>query len=169
MQDTQAPVHETSSSRRSFLSVAGKAGAAASAFMIIKPELVRGQGKERLKAGIVGCGGRGTGAVIDMLSGTENVDLVAMGDMFEDRLEGSLKQLRERAAKINAADRIKVEPDHRFMGPDSYKKVLASDIDIVMLATPPVIVRSTSKRPSRRASICLPRSHSPSMPRESGV
>lgn len=137
MQDTQAPVHETSSSRRSFLSVAGKAGAAASAFMIIKPELVRGQGKERLKAGIVGCGGRGTGAVIDMLSGTENVDLVAMGDMFEDRLEGSLKQLRERAAKINAADRIKVEPDHRFMGPDSYKKVLASDIDIVMLATPP--------------------------------
>ena len=125
------------SSRRSFLGGASAAGAAASAFMFVKPQLVRGQGKERLKAGLIGCGGRGTGAILDLLTGTENVDLVAMGDMFEDRLEGSLRQARERGEKANVADRIKVAPDHRFMGPEAYKKVLATDIDIVMLCTPP--------------------------------
>lgn len=124
-------------SRRSFLGAASSAGAAASAFMIIKPQLVRGQGKERLKAGLVGCGGRGTGAMMDLLQGTENVDITAMGDMFEDRLEGSLRTVRERAEKAGVANRIKVEPDHRFMGPDAYQKVLATDIDIVMLCTPP--------------------------------
>ncbi|MCU0226540.1 MAG: Gfo/Idh/MocA family oxidoreductase [Bryobacterales bacterium] len=124
-------------SRRSFLGAASSAGAAASAFMIIKPQLVRGQGKERLKAGLVGCGGRGTGAMMDLLQGTENVDITAMGDMFEDRLEGSLRTVRERAEKAGMANRIKVEPDHRFMGAEAYKKVLATDIDIVMLCTPP--------------------------------
>ncbi|MCW5963480.1 MAG: Gfo/Idh/MocA family oxidoreductase [Bryobacterales bacterium] len=125
------------SSRRSFLGAASSAGAAASAFMIIKPQLVRGQGKERLKAGIIGTGGRGSGAIMDMLQGTENVDLTVMGDMFEDRLEGSLRNVRERAEKAGVADRIKVAPDARFMGPDAYKKVLATDIDIVLLCTPP--------------------------------
>jgi predicted dehydrogenase len=136
-QCSQLVTPASASSRRSFLGTAGKASAAASAFMIIKPQLVRGQGKERLKAGIIGCGGRGTGAVIDMLTGTENIDLISMGDMYEDRLEGSLRQIRERAAQIKAADRIKVEPDHRFMGPQAYERVLASDIDIVLLCTPP--------------------------------
>lgn len=136
MRDNQTTTQEPPS-RRGFLSAAGKAGAAASAFMIIKPELVRGQGKERLKAGIIGCGGRGTEAVLNMFAGTENVDLISMGDMYEDRLESSLNQLREQAQKINAADRIKVEPDHRFMGPNAYQRVLATDIDIAMLAAPP--------------------------------
>jgi len=134
---TSQTVGDSATSRRSFLGAASKAGAAASAFMIIKPQLVRGQGKERLKAGVVGCGGRGTGAVLDMFTGTENVDLVAMGDMHEDRLEGSLLKIREGAAKLNQPGRVKVEPDHRFMGPDAYKKVLATDIDIVLLAAPP--------------------------------
>src|SRR5579864_9732105 len=58
--------------------------------------LARGaSSKDRLKAGIVGCGGRGTQAVVDLLTGTENVDLVAMADVFEDHLEGSLAKLRD--------------------------------------------------------------------------
>lgn len=136
MQEQQITSSPSPSSRRSFLSTAGKAGAAAS-FMIIRPELVRGQGKARLKAGVIGCGGRGTGAIIDLLTGTENVDITAMGDMFEDRLERSLNQIRERAPRINAAERIKVEPDHRFMGPNAYQRVLQTDVDIVLLAAPP--------------------------------
>ena len=52
-----------------------------------RPGLVRGAGKEKLKAGLVGCGGRGTQAVVDMLTGNENVELVAMADVFEDHLE----------------------------------------------------------------------------------
>ncbi len=90
-----------------------------------------------LRAGLVGCGGRGTGAVNDMLTGTEDVEVVAMADLFEDKLEASLKRLKndQRYAKI--ADRVKVDGGHRFTGFDAYKKMLASDIDYVMLCTPP--------------------------------
>ena len=132
----------------------------ASAFTIIQPHLVRGAGKEKLRAGIVGCGGRGTQAVVDLLTGAENVELVAMADIFEDHLEGALGNLRnpkfvsrhagivvERDGKpkeMNAQDladsvtpRIKVTPDAHFVGFDAYQKLLKSDIDIVMLTTPP--------------------------------
>ena len=112
--------------------------AGAAAFTIIKPELVRGAGKEKLRAGIVGCGGRGTGAVHNHLTGNKNVELVAMGDLFEDKLEGSLRSLRDPNGRFGGIqDQLKVEPSQRFTGFDAYKKVLASDIDIVMLTTPP--------------------------------
>jgi predicted dehydrogenase len=124
-------------SRRTILHKSGTAAAAASSFLIIKPELVRGAGKETLKAGLVGCGGRGTQAVVDMMRGTENIDLVVMGDIFEDKLEGSLAKMKTQQDWAKFQDRIKVDPEHRFIGFDAYKKVLASDIDIVMLATPP--------------------------------
>src|SRR5215469_2502530 len=70
-------------------------GAGATAFTIAQPWMVRAAGKEKLRAGIIGCGGRGTQAVVDLLTGTENVELVAMADVFEDHLEGSLKKLRD--------------------------------------------------------------------------
>jgi predicted dehydrogenase len=133
---------------------------AASAFTLVKPHLVRGAGKEKLKAGIVGCGGRGTQAVMDLLTGAENVELVAMADIFEDHLEGSLKNLRDPAyfrrhagitverdgqqVTLNAEGvassvmpRIKVQPDRHFVGFDAYQKLIKSDVDIVMLTTPP--------------------------------
>jgi predicted dehydrogenase len=119
------------------LQKSGTAATAASAFMIIKPELVRGAGNEKLKAGLIGCGGRGTQAIIDMMRGTENVDVVAMGDIFEDKLEGSLRKIQDQNDYGSYKDRIKVDAEHRFIGFDAYKKVAASDIDIVMLATPP--------------------------------
>src|ERR1019366_3698141 len=102
-------------SRRALIKKSG-AVTAASTFMIIKPELVRGAGKEKLKAGLVGCGGRGTQAVVDMMRGAENVDLVSMGDLFEDKLEGSLGNLRDQKDFDAYKDRIKVEPDRRFTG-----------------------------------------------------
>ncbi|MEN6603256.1 MAG: Gfo/Idh/MocA family oxidoreductase, partial [Bryobacteraceae bacterium] len=109
----------------------------ASAFTILRPELVRGAGKERLKAGLIGCGGRGTQAVIDLMTGSQNVELVAMGDIFEDKLEKSLARLRDVEKNPKLKDRIKVDQEHHFVGFDAYKKVLASDIDVVLLATPP--------------------------------
>jgi predicted dehydrogenase len=141
-------------SRRSLLS------GTAAAFTLVKPHLVRGAGKEKLRAGIVGCGGRGTQAVVDMLTGNENVELVAMADLFEDHLESSLKQLRDpkfitRHAGIvvehdgkpremtaqdlaaSIAPRIQVSPDAHFTGFDAYRKIVNSPVDIVMLATPP--------------------------------
>src|SRR5579883_2044522 len=135
--------------------------AGASAFTILKPHLVRGAGKEKLRAGIVGCGGRGTQAVVDLLTGAENVELTAMADVFEDHLESSLANLRDpkfvsRHAGIvverdgeqkqmtaqdlvsSIAPRIKVQPDAHFVGFDAYQKLVKSpDVDIVMLTTPP--------------------------------
>jgi len=118
-------------SRRSFLatSVAGTA-----AFQIIKPELVRGAGNEKLKAGLVGCGGRGTQAIENMLNGTDNVEVVALADVFEDRLEDCLR--KSKGLKPELAERVKVDPEHHFVGFDAYKKVIDS-VDIVMLATYP--------------------------------
>ena len=124
-------------SRRSFLKRSTSVTAAASTFMIIKPELVRGAGNERLRAGLVGCGGRGTEAAQQFLHGSENVELVAMGDIFEDHLEKSLGEIRNSKHYPGIESKVKVDPEHHFIGFDAYKKVLASDIDIVMLATPP--------------------------------
>jgi predicted dehydrogenase len=132
----------------------------AGAFAIIRPELVRGQGKPKLKAGLVGCGGRGTQATTDMLSGNESIELVAMADVFEDKLEASLKNLRnprtaaryanmpvERKGVVKTltaeemakefAERVNVAPEKHFVGFDAFEKLIASDVDIVMLCTPP--------------------------------
>jgi len=155
MEDNPNPI-----SRRSLLKGTLRGTTAASAFTLIKPHLVRGAGKEKLRAGIVGCGGRGTQAVVDPLTGNENVELVAMADVFEDHLEGSLKQLRDpkyisrhagitverdgRPKQMSAEDlvasvgpRVKVQPEYHFVGFDAYQKLVKSDIDIVMLTTPP--------------------------------
>jgi predicted dehydrogenase len=125
---------KSKSSRRSFM--AGST-AAATAFTIVRPELVRGWAPERLKAGLVGCGGRGRQAVLDMFKGDPSIDLVSMGDIFEDKLDGNLRWLNAEAAKNGWGDRVKVAPDMRFLGFDAYKKVLASGVDVVMLAAPP--------------------------------
>src|ERR1051325_7634874 len=124
-------MESSSVSRRSFLtsSVAG-----ATAFQIVKPELVRGAGNEKLKAGLVGCGGRGTAAIQNILQGTDNVEIVALADVFEDRLEDCLKKSKALAPALS--DRVRVDAEHRFTGFDAYKKVIASS-DVVMLATYP--------------------------------
>jgi predicted dehydrogenase len=127
----------TEVSRRSFLKRSTAIGSGATAFTIVRPELVRGWADEKLKAGLIGCGGRGTQGATQLLYGNPNVELVAMGDIFEDRLEKSLAQIKNDKQYPGVAPRVKVEPDHHFIGFDAYKKVLASDIDIVILATPP--------------------------------
>jgi predicted dehydrogenase len=121
-----------SPSRRSFL--ASSIGGAA-AFQIVRPELVRGQGNAKLKAGLIGCGGRGTQAMQNILTGCDNVEIVAMADVFEDRLEDSIRMTK--ALKPELSSRFKVDAEHRFVGFEAYKKVLSSDVDIIMLAANP--------------------------------
>src|SRR5450759_2222392 len=121
-----------STSRRSFL--ASSIGAA-TAFQIIRPELVRGQGAPKMRAGLIGCGGRGTQAMENVLTGCDNIEIVAMADVFEDRLESSIRTTQ--ALKPELSKRFKVDAEHRFVGFDAYKKLLASEIDIVMLAANP--------------------------------
>jgi myo-inositol 2-dehydrogenase/D-chiro-inositol 1-dehydrogenase len=90
------------------------------------------QGSDAIRVGVIGCGGRGTGAVGDALRGAEGVTLVAMADVFKDRLEQShTRLLKEHGAKIA------VKPDSMFTGFDSFEKVIASDANYIILASPP--------------------------------
>lgn len=124
-------------SRRSFLRRTTAAGAGGAAFTIVRPELVRGAGAEKLKAGLIGCGGRGTQAASDLLTARPNVEVVAMGDLFEDRIEQSIRTLKEQPEFARVAGRVNVPPELRFRGFDAYRKVLAADIDIALLCATP--------------------------------
>jgi len=83
-----------------------------------------------LKAGLVGCGGRGTGAAINFLKAGPNLTLHAMGDVFQDRIDGSQKKIGEETG-------VSVPKDRCFVGFDAFGKVIDSGVDIVILATPP--------------------------------
>jgi len=93
---------------------------------------------DEIKIGLIGCGGRGTGAASQALSTSQNVKLVAMADAFQDRLEDSLTNLTNPDADFaeKVAGRIDVPEDRRFVGFDGYKDVIAL-CDVVLIATPP--------------------------------
>jgi len=121
------------SSRRDFLKTSAVLGGALMAPAIL-PSRAHAEGNsETLKVGLVGCGGRGTGAATQALSADKNVVLTAMGDAFADRLGGSLKGLQK-----DFGDKVKVDEAHQFVGLDAYQKVIDSGVDVILLATPPV-------------------------------
>lgn len=112
-----------------------KSGAAAvsrdpNAFYL--PELVdiASDGKE-LKAGIIGCGGRGSGAAFNFLDAAKGVTVVALGDVFKERVD-------DLADKLKKEKNIEIPADKRFVGLDAYKEVIDSGVDVVIIATPPV-------------------------------
>ena len=124
-----------SPSRREFLKTSATTVAAAG-LLSSQQEVVRAAHSSVrgvLKVGLVGCGGRGTGAAAQALRADKETRLVAMADVFADRLESSLGHLKQ----TRVADRVSVNPDQRFVGFDAYQKLLATDVDIVLLATPP--------------------------------
>ena len=87
---------------------------------------------DTLKVGLIGCGSRGTGAAEEALNADSNVVLSAMADAFSDRLEESYATL-----KGKLKEKVQVSGDHKFVGLDAYQKLLDSDVDVVLLATPP--------------------------------
>lgn len=88
------------------------------------------EGRE-LKVGVIGCGGRGSGAVINLLDAADGITVTALGDTFEDRLES----LRD---KLINERKQEVPRENCFIGFDAYKKVIDSGVDMVIVATPPV-------------------------------
>ena len=87
---------------------------------------------DTIRIGLIGCGGRGSGAAGDCTLPNERVVLAAMGDMFPDRLNDAKQNL---AATLG--DKFQVKDEMCFTGFDAYKKVLATDVEMVILATPP--------------------------------
>lgn len=91
-------------------------------------------GSDELKLGLIGCGGRGAGAAAQALTADKGTRLVAMGDVFPDRLSIALNSLRKQR---EIASRVDVESSRQFIGFDAYQNVIAAGVDIVLLATPP--------------------------------
>ncbi|MDR0901799.1 MAG: Gfo/Idh/MocA family oxidoreductase [Opitutaceae bacterium] len=106
------------------------------------PASVFAAGSDRLKIGLVGCGGRGTGAVRDCIAADPSVQLWAMGDIFPDCLAATQEIFTKgrqgnRPVKPLAEGRYAVTPERSFTGFDAYQGVINSGIDLVILATPP--------------------------------
>ena len=134
-----APHTKESVTRRNFMQrSAGSAAATAAGLQIVRPQALRGDDNEKLSIGIVGCGGRGTRGVAEAIRGNPNYELHAMGDLFEDQLERSLRRLRDSDEfPAEVKQQIKVAPENRYLGYDAYKKVVDSGVDVVFLHTPP--------------------------------
>jgi len=116
-------------SRRDFVKASAALGAAAWASGTSR---IFAGGSDKIRLGLIGCGGRGTYDTTNCLNAAENVELVAMGDLFRDRLDRCRKQLTE---KLGA--KVKVTNETCFEGWDAHKKVLACDVDLVILTEPP--------------------------------
>ncbi|MBM4090491.1 MAG: Gfo/Idh/MocA family oxidoreductase [Planctomycetes bacterium] len=114
-------------SRRNFLkesSVLAAGTVLVGGIKVSHARMVHTQGKGALKVALIGCGGRGRGAAQDNLTACENTQIVAVADVFKERAESTAKQLN-------------VSPEMTFSGLDAYKKALATDIDMVIMASPP--------------------------------
>jgi myo-inositol 2-dehydrogenase/D-chiro-inositol 1-dehydrogenase len=147
-------------SRRNFLGKAAAVGAAG----IVVPSLLTGCAGETkkvvptatwldlapdgpvLKAGVIGCGGRGTGAAINFLSAGPNLQIVALGDTFKDRVDSCREIILKEKGQEVAEDKC-------FVGFDAFQKVLEAGVDIVILATPPFF------RPEHLAAAVAARKH----------
>jgi predicted dehydrogenase len=119
----------TQTGRRTFLKSAGVA-AAAGFPAIISAQTVT----NAIKVGLVGCGGRGTGAASQALRADDYAELTAVADIDQAQIDKSLGTLKK-IQRISG--RVKTEKDKQFLGLDAWQKVIGSGVDVVLLATPP--------------------------------
>ncbi len=123
----------TGATRRSFLQTS--AAAAVGGALAVNLSVARSAhaaGSDVLRLGLIGCGGRGTGAAAQALTADPNVLLTSLGDAFPDRLQSSLDNLQKMFP-----DKVTAPKEQCFVGFDAYQKVIDSGVDVVILATPP--------------------------------
>ena len=118
-----------STNRRRFLATTGAAAAVMSFPTVLRAQ--EAKNNKVLKIGLIGCGGRGTGAAEQALSADPNVQLWAIGDAFAPQITAALKHLQKFAGKVD------VPEARQFSGLDAYQKVIDSGVDVVLLTTPP--------------------------------
>ena len=117
-------------SRRDFIKTSAAFGAAS---LAVGTNRMYAAGSDKVRIGLIGCGGRGTHDATKCLRSSENIELVAMGDLFKDRLDRCRRTLRR-----GLSDKVKVTEDKCFVGWDAYKKVIGcDDVDMVILTQPP--------------------------------
>jgi predicted dehydrogenase len=124
---------QTLSDRREFIKTAS--GAIGGALAVGFPAIISAQTvTNALKVGLVGCGGRGTGAANQALHADDYAELTATAEVDPAKTDEALMTLG-RISKI--AERVKVDQAHKYVGLDAYQKVLDSGVDVILLATPP--------------------------------
>jgi predicted dehydrogenase len=122
-----------SASRREFLKGSTAAGATlAAAGLSLSVPLVHAGGSGTIRVGLVGCGGRGTGAAEQALTADSGTRLVAMADAFQDRIDDSLSALKG----STVSSRVDVPRDRQYAGFDAFRQVI-DQVDVVLLTTPP--------------------------------
>jgi predicted dehydrogenase len=127
--------------RREFLTTAAATGTALAAGLSWVPS-VHAAGSDTIKVGLVGCGGRGTGAADNVLHSAPNVQIIALADVFQDRLQGTRKHLQNIAKndeKVKSlGNSVEIPDDNCHVGLDAYQHVINNkDVNYVILATPP--------------------------------
>lgn len=129
--------------RRSFVKASSLAAGGLVMSSSLAAKAYSGGVDDTIKIGLIGCGGRGTGAIVQALSTTQNVKLVAMADAFQDRLDKCFEHVTQQTytdasseQEVRINDRVDVANEHKFVGFDAYKKVLPL-VDVVILTTPP--------------------------------
>jgi myo-inositol 2-dehydrogenase / D-chiro-inositol 1-dehydrogenase len=120
-------------SRRDFLKTSAVVGGGLMAGLSLARS-AHAAGDDTIKIGLIGCGGRGTGAAGNVMSTDHNIKIVAVGDAFQDRLNGSLHELQKSS---EFAAKMDVPKERQFVGFDAYQKVIEAGVDLVILATPP--------------------------------
>jgi myo-inositol 2-dehydrogenase / D-chiro-inositol 1-dehydrogenase len=124
---------ESKQSRREFVKGAGAVGASAAVAGF--PAVISAQTvTNAIKVGLVGCGGRGTGAASQALRADDFTELVSVADIDQAQIDKSLGTL-QKIQRI--APRVKVEKTQQHLGLDAWQKVIASGADVILLATPP--------------------------------
>ncbi len=127
--------------RRDFLKTTTVAAGAAVIGNLSLAPAVHAAGSDRIKVGLIGCGGRGSGAAENVLSAAPGVHIVALGDVFADRLQAARDQLTKFAAQKEIQERgnaIDLPESRCFVGLDAYDKVInCAEVNYVILATPP--------------------------------
>ncbi|MFC2124739.1 Gfo/Idh/MocA family protein [Bacteroidota bacterium] len=124
-------------SRRNFIKKSAQAGAIT---LLAGNPMVYAQGSDKIRVGLIGCGGRGTGAgIIDCAESSKGIELVAIGDLFQDHIDEAPERIKDNLEKRNLSvkDIYKVTPDTTFVGFDAYQKVIDSGVDMVILTCPP--------------------------------
>lgn len=118
-------------SRRDFAKTSALAG-----FAILSARPSLGQSAEVVKVGLIGCGGRGFGAVMNCITGVDNVKITALADVFEDRLKDCRTKL-EGIKDPKLAGKIALTDDTCYTGLDAYEQLLKTDVQVIIHATPP--------------------------------
>jgi predicted dehydrogenase len=125
--------------RRDFLKTSGQMAFSVAALGAAGSR-VFAAGSDTLRVGVIGCGGRGTGAIINCLESSQGIEIIALADPFKGRMENAVNEIKKWCTeqKKPVEQCLKVTPERMFTGYDGYRKLLdLKEVDVIITAAPP--------------------------------